>query len=327
LNRETLETNLRKGSPRRDLGFGKVYSNRSYPNRLVVRVHGLPMFTGWIAYDRCVILELDGPSNRVLTSNRDGLVAQYRQELDSFMAELAVDKRSALRASRQPTYQHFQGERLRHQVQKAVNIASLVQATAAFAGNASGEDGDGMADAGLKSPRAHARTSATPESSPAALSAEFLVKNETDLQVPPCYLPDSAVFGAYSRKLIRIWGRLLLELHRLFEHEAEFALGFLFEEPDDGEGEGIIGQYEQTEEFGKVYYIAPARVVKQASGSRSWRKRLKLSQRNWLLAIAAHEFVHGLGFSQHTEEYAARLTEVMRTVLDNRARFNWCFGQ
>ena len=66
--------NLKKGKPRRDLGFGVVYTNRTHPHTMVVRIGGIPMFTEYVSVDRGVIVELKGKSNEVLTANRDGLV-------------------------------------------------------------------------------------------------------------------------------------------------------------------------------------------------------------------------------------------------------------
>ena len=44
-----------------------------------------------------------------------------------------------------------------------------------------------------------------------------------------------------------------------------------------------------------------------------------------LLSIAAHEFVHGLGYGWHCENFAQKYTEVVGYVLADVKRFNWCF--
>ncbi|MFO7908043.1 MAG: hypothetical protein ACQESR_22240 [Planctomycetota bacterium] len=74
LDGEPHRPNLKKGSPRRDLGFATVYTNRTLPHKMVVRINGLPMFTEYVAVDRCVVVELKGKSSDVLTANRDGLI-------------------------------------------------------------------------------------------------------------------------------------------------------------------------------------------------------------------------------------------------------------
>ena len=118
LDGEPHRPNLKKGTPRRDLGFATVYTNRTHPHTMVVRIGGIPMFTEYVSVDRGVIVELKGKSSDVLTANRDGLVRPFSSQLSAFITELAVDKRSAFR-SRTPRYHHYAGERLRHGAHEA----------------------------------------------------------------------------------------------------------------------------------------------------------------------------------------------------------------
>jgi hypothetical protein len=97
-----------------------------------------------------------------------------------------------------------------------------------------------------------------------------------------------------------------------------FALGFIFDESAEAEFE--------SGDYGKVYYLNPAKVVEQSSGSKSFKKRFQLTERNRLLMFALHEFVHGFGFGPHDEDYANKLTDMAGRVLDERKRFNWCFA-
>jgi hypothetical protein len=112
----------------------------------------------------------------------------------------------------------------------------------------------------------------------------------------------------------------MLELHRLFDHEDEFGVGFIFSDQTRAQHE--------TSDYGRVYYIAPAKVVEQSSTmSRSFSKCWKFDNagKKMLLSIAAHEFVHGLGYSWHDESFAAKLTDVNGHILADAGRFNWCF--
>jgi hypothetical protein len=338
INGEVFECGLRKGSPRRELSFGKVYTNKSFENRLIVRINGIPMFHQYTDMDRCVIVELNGTSVEVLTSNRDGLVYAHRQALDNFIMELSTDKRKALK-EKKAKYQHFGGAKFKHRVQSSLNVRNLVDVSrpvssavpvgvVSSGGGSEGSDGGGelVWVSGSVGVFSAACSSGGYESGDAVvgvpvqqISEEFVVKNETDLKVPDYYMPDHESFSGYSRKLARIWGRLVLELHRMFEKEAEFAIGFCFDEDSEA-------QYENGD-YGRVYYLNPAQVVRQdSSESKSFKKRFLLTERNRLLAIAAHEFVHGLGYSRHDDEYASKLTDVMWQVMDDRKRFNWCFA-
>jgi len=310
--------NLKKGKPRRDLGFGMVYTNRTHPHTMVVRIGGIPMFTEYVSVDRGVIVELKGKSNEVLTANRDGLVRPYSSQLSAFVTELAVDKRSALK-SRDPDYRYYAGDRLRHCNQRSVDVRDLVAGPDGAVPATEPPNYDGASVPGAVRVAALAPARHDPKRPTASIGQEFLIKNETGLEIPRYFLPDTGEFSPYSRKLVRAWGRILLTLHRIFEHEAEFAIGFLFNSDEEA-------QFEEGR-YGKVYFLNPVVVVEQkSSGSRSFRKRFRLTERDRLIAIAAHEFVHGgLGFRYHDESFAAMQTDVFATVMKHRRKFNWCF--
>jgi hypothetical protein len=359
INGEAKRAELRKGSPRRDLGFGKVYTNRSSSYRMIVRINGVPMFITGTGFDRCVIVELKGQSDEVMTSNRDGLVSPFKNELSDFVTELSVDKRSALKDRRRgPRYKEYRGTKLCHQ--QALNVASVVEAeptpttdpvlvqypgdtpagepvcVVEEEGVVSGVDVNGdaevhepvMHEAGTSyrggRAAAYAPVSSMPEPrrQVASLGTNFVIKNETDLKVPAYYDPGSGEFSTYSHKLVRIWGRIMLEMHRLFDREAEFSIGFIF---DEGDTHATEAECEQGD-YGLVYYLNPCEVVEQnASYSKSFRKRFKLTERDRLISIGLHEFIHACGYGWHDERYANKLTDMMAVVMKHRKRFNWCF--
>jgi hypothetical protein len=156
----------------------------------------------------------------------------------------------------------------------------------------------------------------------ASIGTNFILKNETELKIPAYYDPGSGEFSEYSRKLVRIWGRAIVEMHRLFDVEAEFSVGFIFDDDSSGASEA---QFEQGD-YGIVYYLNPCKVVEQSSTySKSFRKRFKLTERDRLIMIALHEFLHAIGNNWHDETYANRLTDMAAVVMKNRKRFNWVF--
>ncbi len=309
LNGEKLVCNLKKGSPRREFSWGTVYTNKSFKNRVVVRVNGMPMFTRWTDLDRTVVIELKGASVDVLTANRDGLVYDLQSEFNEFIGDLVTNKTKALKAP-SPTYVHYEGEKFSTCKTSALDLlfSQLDEGERTSALATSGDFGG--EPAGFSTVGEFVRSQ---------ISEEFILKNETTLQIPAYYQPDSEQFGSHGKKLARIWGRLVLELHRMFEVEKTFAIGFVFS--DDCEA-----QYAEGDRYGIVYYLNPAVVVEQkASQSKSFRKRFQLTERDRLLAIAVHEFVHGLGLGSHNEDYANRLTDVFGKVMKERKRFNPCF--
>jgi hypothetical protein len=260
--------------------------------------------------------ESPSKQTRRTSSNRDGLLRPFRGQLSAFVTELAVEKRSALR-SRDPLYRHYAGDRLRHRVQRSVDVRDLVDVAGPDA--AAPGEGDWAPAHGPVRVAALAPSRQTSSRPTASIGLESLIKDETGLEIPRYFLPDGDEFSPYSRKLAWAWGRILLTLHRVFDHEAEFAIGFVFAADDEA-------QFEDGQ-FGKVYFLNPVVVVEQKSGgSRSFRKQFKLTERDRLIAIAAHDFVHGgLGFGYHDESFAGKQTDVMALVMKHRRKFNWCF--
>jgi len=333
INGTEYKCEMRKGSPRKSYDWGTVYTNKTIPNRVIVRIGGIPMFAEYTTFDRTVIVELAGSSVDVLTSNRDGLTGKYQYEFQEFLTNLVVNKTKALKAS-QPSYTRYGGAKYAHRKTTVARttVSSIVgDANYVISVQPAGSHSDvnigaialANNECAVYSPH---RIGAVPASSSVAssfgrastIAEEFIIKNETTIKVPDYYHPDSDQFGAYSRKLARIWGRLILELHRKYELETEFSIGFIFS--DEAEAE-----YEDSS-YGKVYYLNPATIVEQKnSQSKSFKKRFALTERNRLLAIAVHEFLHGRGYHYHDETYAAKLTVMMGEIMDDRTRFNWCF--
>jgi hypothetical protein len=335
LNGRELDCDLRKGSPRRELSFGTVYTNKTYSKMLVLRMGGIPMFSHWVGVDRCVVVELKGTSADVLTANRDGLKWSYRSELDNFIAELTTDKRRALK-TRYTEYTHYEGDKLQNQKRAGISARELVAFTGGGAVEEEQEEGTPVSaqearevagqlfapspGAGTHRPggtmvleRKEVRVAAR------QIQDDFVIRNNLGMKIPACYLPDRPEFGAYSLKMARIWGRLMLQLHELFDLESEFSIGFNFDEEE-------VAFFEQSSNYGKVYYINPCQVVKSSTGPRSLKKRFQLTDRDSILAAAVHEFTHGQGYSGHDGEYAAAVTANFAVVLKHRKSFNWCFG-
>jgi hypothetical protein len=340
INGVLYECALRKGSPRKEFTWGTIYTNKATKNLVVVRMGGIPMFTSSTQLDRCVVIELKGNSAATLTANRDGLIYRYLSQYEQFLLNLAVNQSKALKADR-VTHTRYGGAKLSHRTVKAVTASTLVgdltpnlpadPQLAAIIQTQGGRVTHGTAAGPVTeqvivhpdtpatgaSPGSYERMAGRASRRTSQLNEDFILRNELTLKIPAYYQPDSESFSTYGRKLVRIWGRLMLELHKLFAHEADFSIGFVFS--DDAEAQHERGEY------GTVYYINPA-VVVETEQTRSFKKRFKLTERNRLLAIAAHEFLHGQGLGDHNEEYAGRLTDMFATIMDNKSRFTWCFA-
>jgi hypothetical protein len=315
--------NLRKGSPRRDLSFGKVYTNKSFKNRLIVRMGGMPMFSQYVDYEGTVLIELTGSSAECLTANRDGLNYKFGSELRSFVADLSNNRQKALNSG--GSYVIYEGDLLGNTEKNVPVSCSSEDALLGLFGDQSAQAAKGSFEAPECDGRQESGIRAVvKELVEVAISTRFVLLNRTDLKIPSCYIPQKD-FSDYSSKLLKAWGKLLVELYKMEKIDGSFSVGFVFSEPDDC-GRDTEASYEGSKD-GHVYFISPAQLVKQSSGSsRSFKKRFLLTERDRLLSIAVHEFVHGAyGLHQHNETYAAVLTEIFAKVMKNRKRFNKCF--
>ena len=318
-SRAALDLNRNKA--RRALSFGTVHVSKAHSNLVVVRVNGVPMYYDSDVTDKCVILELTQSSLETLTANRDGLQYRYQGEFNKFIQQLAVNKKSALREET-VTVTHFEGSKI--SVDKTCERKDDEEEGAAD----DSSDEDHKFDVGGIFDEVNAASVIVPSGQAASAASvarlvphkyavveDFFVRNELGIKVPAHYLPYRATFSAYSKRLVKKWSFYLMRLHQLFNKDGHFAVGFVFSDE-------VEALYEQGSQRGTVYYINPAKVVKQfRSNSRSLQKRYNAQDDYKLLMIAAHEFLHGCGLSWHDEEFASRLTDMAGVIAGNLSFF------
>jgi hypothetical protein len=314
VNGIAVPCNLRSGHYRRDLRCGKVYTNRQLTNRLIVRIGGIPMYTSWAKYKHCVVIELTGTSADVLTANRDGLRYEHRTEVEGFIGDLTTNKRKALK---QPVteYFRFEGEKI-----KCVGMEKLA---AAHDHALPSEAGILISTSALQSGDSYGRQDVTEMDTQKAnaIASAFVIKNETGRKVPKDWRPDCEEFSKYAYRIATIWSRLLIVLHRVYGASDEFSIGFVFS--DD-----CAAQHEHSTAHGRVYYINPA-VINGSKWTKKFRYHLTEGRAdlNKLAVYALHELVHGLGFPDHDESYACKLTEMMSILIDHQKELIWCYNK
>ena len=322
INGKGVDTKLQKGYYRRDLPFGRVYTNKQFQNLVVVRIGGTPMFTSWTKYAGCVVVELEGNSMDTLTSNRDGLQYGQRCELEGFIQDLTTNRRKALK-QKVTEYLYFPGEkvscagftaRVTTAREKALEgwaqVPVLVEAGPGLIAGATRGDTYDSRDVTVHKAATRA----------VELVSDFVIKNETGRVVRKAYRPDSDKFCQYAFKVLTIWSKLLVTMHEVFQWEDNFSVGFLFTDND------VVACHETGPQYGRVYYLNPVTIQ-----DNKWQKRFNYNLRrgtgdlNQLAITALHELVHGMGYNDHDEAYASKLTSMAGKLLGHQKEIRACF--
>ena len=334
LNGNAIQPKLATGTLNRTLDrdenpWAEVRLSQVEENLLVVRMGGIPMFHRRTEFKGTVCIELLGTSAERLTSNRDGLLWSFSDQLNAFITSIAIDKKTVFKLEK-AEYKRFRGTKLRRP--SKAKVAAYMEAVKQFAEilkpAAPAQGPVVQAPAPQQAPAAPGRITTTAlvtepapmggagilvevvgqTEAPNPLGHEFLIKNCVRRAVPAEF--DPATFSDHAKWLAKAWAGCLVELHAIYDIDHQFSVGFLF-------SEDIEAEHETSEEYGRVYFLNPCKVSKEKS-----TRRYKKTDRFALLALVAHEFVHGLGFSYHDESYASKLTEVMAVVLKNGRRFS-----
>ncbi len=312
VNGEILDTNLRKGSRRRDFDWGVVYTNNSFSNLLICRMNGIPMFTQYIENKGTVIIELTGTSSEVLTSNRDSLVYRHQSELNKFVADLAMNSKSALQKNKTERVRfagyklgeapYKTGDHIKVEDSEAVKEMSRVfyNVTDHIKKTDNSSEGQTFEEASnFVSNLFH---------------PEFYIKSEIGGTIQVKFLPGT--FSSTNKRLINNWVGILLEIAKLTGSYHNFAVGFVFDKDTSAQHEKHNGQ--------DIVYVNPV-TIEENLGKHKLLAKWTATENFELIATAAHEYVHLEGHSYHGEEFANRLTDLMATILKNKARFTKIF--
>ncbi len=321
-----LETNQHKGTFRRELSFGRVYTNQNVKGA-VCRIHGIPMFIDTYCTDRGVIIELNGNSGTTLTSNRDMLSYTYRNELSQFTKMLNTDATKALSVPN-PTVTYYPGhkcyiKKTTTKQEKSEAIAAKVTRSTVYTFNSETtqstavENDDDTNWAEICDIPAEQESQDPQEVN--QLGFNFYIRNETRLVVPNHFLPTQ--MSEYATKLSHIWANVLLTMHQILESNkvnvpSTFSVGFVFSENTEALYHLKDGEV--------TYYLNPCSIAQDRTGTR-FKKRFLLTEKERIISIAVHEIVHALGYEYHDEDYACKLTELFAVAMKNRTKFNACF--
>ena len=270
----------------------------------LVRIGGIPMFTGRCEYKGLVILDLQGTSASKMTSNRDSLKYPYSSQLSDFVTTIAIDRSTCFKLE-QATYKRFAGRKFRVATGDEASVLAPSE-TPRVAARTDAQVGNGMGGAGIL-----LQDMGREEALNSVLGHEFLLKNCVRRDIPSEFNPDLLAFSDHAHWIIRAWAGCLVELHRLHGIDHEFSVGFIH-------AEDTLAEYEYHRDYGRIYFINPCVV-----GEKKSLRRYKKASRFRIAATAAHEFVHGgLDVDYHGETFAGKLTDVMALVLEHQRRFH-----
>ena len=306
----------------RGQSFARVFVNKSAEvSRVIVRVNGVSMFTTSTNANAQVIVEIEPSVSRsVLTANRDGLRGDYREAVDRFLRELAVDTNSALRSkfNRRTTVARGGGMKVARPVKRAGGATEV----ATFVGGAKAPE---FRAAALYDPGVATNTPEITETTTyvrtfdawlADTFGDIYIYDEADQasmrKTISAYLPENWVTGVYKSahtgraprayrkggniiRLLLLWQTAInytleVALGPLEQREISFAVGFTF-------GEMLASHREQ--DGGHVFCLRPVNRDGKLDFKTSNRRDLKR-----LMAYAKHEVTH-IATDWHGEHFSS----------------------
>lgn len=312
------------------LPWGRAYVSNGY-GMMNVRVHGLTMFDRWLSTSDHVILELEpGRSRELLSASRDRLLDEYATQVDKFVADLAGNRRAALRPEVTPLDVHVGG-------------GGFLVSDADSQPGSDGRDHDddateggatrtaALSDAGTGLVRATPANDAAFENMLASLAAGA---GQLDFDVE---VPDRSPLGfdvfmladrsdARVRKLAKVWdptgwdertGRRRRALLFAWKAAVGYALDTLVKErPHLGRVVWTVGWTFDSDVRAVHKSVSQGHVLALNPVTDTGTSRYQVSQRasrQQLLAIAAHEVSHIVS-SGHDETFASVLTDLFAAM-------------
>lgn len=332
----------------RDLGFGRVYVNKSaISNTVYVRVDGALMFTCYSSAGSQIILEITKESSRnVLLSNRDSLHSEFQSQLDRFLQEVAVDKQSALKDPIRRETHVFSNSKMTTKRRKASEEETINP----YGSNVTQEDfcldqASALTDCSNRKALAAAvlnvpalsgsmfannieerfnSDTVTDDPMIASMVVDVETENPNLKKVVSRYRPDNWKMdtrngktfriGGNCMKLIKLWG---ITCDMIFQDyldivnsdSIEWKPGFVFADKPDG---SVTEGCHKIMDGAHVIMLNPC----DFNGNLRWRLRSD-TDRSYLITIAAHEIAH-CSYGPHDEAYANLFTTLVARAMSRK---------
>lgn len=332
----------------RDLGFGKVYVNKSaISNQVYVRVDGALMFTRYSSVGFQIILEVTKESSRnVLLSNRDSLHTEFESQFDRFLQEIAVDKQSALKDPTRRETHVFSDSKMTTKRRKATKDETInpygstvkaeevtFDAAAALAaeGNrkalaASALNTDSMFANNIE--ERFCNNTIIDDPMIASMVVDVETENPNLKKVVSRYRPDNWKMdsrngktfriGGNCMKLIKLWGitcdMIFQDYLDIVDRDSiNWKPGFVFADKPDG---SVTEGCHKVMDGAHVIMLNPC----DFNGNLRWRLRSD-ADRSYIITVAAHEIAH-CTYGPHDEAYANLFTTLVARAMGRKKEIN-----
>ena len=336
------DCSLRKGSFRKDLSFGKLYTNKSFQNKLIFRINGIPMFQKWVNFEGCVIVEASKGSLETMTSNRDGLKWLYQREIESVIDAFTTNRSSVLRE--EPTIEVFGDTYIEAGISKvSVNHSEETQQNQTEPNEEPNfktqylvqDNNEGPTFVKLETTQTEqtnetiteiaasiddveAFTIPKSQTKPTSIKkpvrqTRFMIFNDSGMALPNYAKPDN--MGAHFKKLSETWTKLLVKLHELNGTKSTFGIGFTV---------GSASAQYITHKGIQYYLINPFEIV-ESKNTKHLKKRFNfVNNKERIVMLAVHEYAHSF-VESHNETYASVLTNLSELAMKNLKELKRCF--
>lgn len=312
-----VRCNRRRGTLVRSEGWIDIYQIKTVKNAYaVVRVDGIWMFDTYVTADYgSLVFELKRSSMDCLTSNRDGLKWQWRREMENLIADLMVDKKSALREKPTMNYETIKGtgavslEAVEVDfVKEAENLGEVLEGIVAIFEESGDAFDEGLIEARCKSILEDNNwddfISMVSELRFISYAPDFILKYEKREGLVNCYMSRRK-----AEIMALLWTETLKQVLMDSKLYIDFVAGFTFDP-------AVEAEYSKHGDM-HYFYLNPTNLLKHYMNPKSVLSKRRLLMRD-LVARAVHEVAH-MKYSGHDENFnLARDAIEMKTWKSNK---------
>lgn len=300
INGSRIKTMEHSGKARQ-YEWGKITINKQYnTSEVFVRVNGILMHKRYLNDFRgSVVVELIGDTTKILSGNRDSLTYQYRNDLDSIIAEINVNPKSAMKEQQQPQIDSYAGTSVVDEIKSLISSDEFTKLKKIF---------DGCTINGITNFQLLETKLSEEHPQLAGVISSFIL-NESDTVGPLGYAfivkrngrtkPNIKIESKRAQTILHYWTNIVLKLMYNNGLCEDIGVGLVF-------GEETIAELATIK--GKNYFLINPNHV----GSTNSTIPLGIE----LFMAAAHEVSH-LYYVDHNEHFSSRLGAILKDLSSN----------